>query len=64
MIEKAMKLYLSGEEILNQPSLSLSTEEEHDGKKYVVLRNVNGLIAVYEVKDKRLKRVINYPEAF
>jgi hypothetical protein len=29
-----------------------------------VLRNVNGLIAVYEVKDKRLKRVINYPEAF
>lgn len=44
----------------NQPSTSLSGEVEHDGKSYVVLRNVNGVLAVYRVRNdgvlKRLKR--------
>jgi len=44
----------------NQPSNTLSGAVEHEGKSYVVLRNVSGVLAVYRVRNdgvlKRLKR--------
>ena len=31
--------------------------EKHGGKEYVVLRNVNGVLAVYEIRNDRLRGV-------
>jgi hypothetical protein len=36
----------------------------HDGKQYVVLRNTNGILAVYRIRnDGRLKRLRRWPAA-
>ena len=38
--------------------------EQHDGRDYVVLRNVNGTLAVYRVRnDGLLKRLRRWPAA-
>jgi hypothetical protein len=41
-----------------------SGEVEHDGKSYVVLRNVNGILAVYRIRPSgMLKRMRRWPAA-
>lgn len=47
-----------------QPSATISGVEEHDGKTYVVLRNVSGLLACYRVRnDGKLKLLRRVPRA-
>lgn len=48
-----------------QPCEYSSGEEEHDGKAFVVLRNANGVLAVYRVRahDGVLKRLKRWPSA-
>ena len=44
-----------------QPS-SNSDICEHDGKEYVVLRNINGVLAVYRITNSgQLKRLKRWP---
>jgi hypothetical protein len=41
---------------------NISEVEEHKGKFYVVLRNVNGVLAVYRIRnDEMLKRLKRWP---
>jgi hypothetical protein len=51
---------------LNQPipaSYPESGPAEHDGKRYIVLRNVNGVLAVYRVRTSgALKRLDRWPK--
>jgi hypothetical protein len=48
---------------IDQPS-RWSGVEEHGGKNYVVLRNANGVMAVYRVRnDGKLKRLVRWPTA-
>jgi hypothetical protein len=47
----------------DQPGRDASTIEEAGGKDYVVLRNVNGVMAVYRIRnDCMLKRLRRWPE--
>jgi hypothetical protein len=47
----------------DQPSNS-SAVEKHNRKEYVVLRNANGLLAVYRVRnDDMLKRLRRWPSS-
>lgn len=40
-----------------------SAVQEHDGREYVVLRNVNGILAVYGFRaDGKLQRLVEWPE--
>jgi len=46
-----------------QPNHGHSGEQEHNGKRYVVLRNVNGILAVYRITtDGQLKRLKRWPK--
>ena len=45
---------------LNQPA-STSGVREHDGKLYVVLENVNGVLAVYRVRRTGFLRLMKRP---
>lgn len=48
--------------IVQQPA-NYSDVAEHDGKLYVVLRNVNGVLAVYRVRnDGILKGLKRWPK--
>ncbi|MBR0568008.1 hypothetical protein J5J83_17945 [Azoarcus sp. L1K30] len=48
----------------NQPSTADSGVVEHEEKQYAVLRNVNGVLAVYRVRtDGVLKRLKRWPAA-
>jgi len=64
VIRKAMtEWFKSGETV--QPSLNTSELMEHAGKKYVVLVNVNGPFAVYQIKKNgSLKRIQKWPTEF
>ena len=60
LLRRAIKTYLR-DEGAQQPAAQHSGLERHDGLRYVVLRNVNGVLAVYRVRGdiatlKRLKR--------
>jgi len=47
-----------------QPSEVDSGEIEHGGKQYVALRNRNGILAIYRVRnDGMLKRLRRWPAA-
>lgn len=48
-----------------QPSEADSGVAEHEGKQYVVLRNVGGVLAVYRIRkyDGVLKRMQRWPAA-
>jgi len=47
----------------DQPGRDASTIEDAGGKDYVVLRNVNGVMAVYRIRnDGMLKRLRRWPE--
>jgi hypothetical protein len=49
---------------LDQPCLQSSGVEELDGKTYVVLRNVNGVLALYRVRPQGpLRRLVRWPRA-
>ena len=51
--------------IPQQPSQALSAVETDGGHQYVVLRNVNGVLAAYRVRnDGALKRLVRIPKAF
>ena len=45
----------------DQPNITLSGKRQHEGRTYVVLNNVSGLLAAYRLRNdgvlKRLKRV-------
>ena len=45
------------------PDPALSTVEEHDGKRYVMLRNASGFLACYRIRkfDGVLKRLVRIP---
>jgi hypothetical protein len=48
----------------DQPGSGPSGIREHEGKKYVVLENVNGILAVYRIKnDGLLRRMKRWPKA-
>jgi len=41
----------------------MSGVQEHDGKEYVVLRNINGVLAVYRItRSGQLKRLKRWPK--
>lgn len=64
LLQRAMAAYFRYSDAagLNQPSHSDSGEIEHDGKLYVVLRNCNGVLAVYRVRpDGILKSLKRWP---
>jgi hypothetical protein len=60
LVRRAYAAYFRGGQYHDQPSSSASTVEVVDDKFYVVLRNVNGVLAVYRVRNdgilKGLKR--------
>lgn len=48
----------------NQQPANTSGEVEHEGRRYVVLRNINGVLAVYRVRtDGVLKGLRRWPKA-
>ena len=48
----------------DHPSEGASGPAKHKGKKYVVLRNTRGVLAVYRVRnDRMLKRLKRWPDA-
>jgi hypothetical protein len=50
--------------VASQPAEASSGLEQHDGHEYIVLRNVNGTLAVYRVRnDGFLKRLKRWPVA-
>ena len=66
---RAMRAYfvaskkVVGAGVSRQPSSSSSAVEQYGGKVYVSLRNVNGLVAVYRVRnDGMLKRPRRWPK--
>ena len=65
LVTRAMRAYFieEGGESPAQPSNS-SAVTEFEGKRYVVLNNVNGILAVYGLKnDGVLKRLGRRPES-
>ena len=66
LVQRALAAYFRsarGGEILDQPANG-SGVEKINGKLFVVLRNVRGILAVYRVKnDNHLKRLKRYPKA-
>jgi hypothetical protein len=51
--------------IYTQPGWADSCTEKHNGKRYVVLRNMNGTLAVYRIRPNgALKGLKRYPKAF
>ena len=49
--------------VSQQPSSSSSAVEQYGGKVYVSLRNANGIVAVYRVRnDGMLKRLRRWPK--
>jgi hypothetical protein len=36
---------------------------EHDGVLYVVLQNINGILAVYQLSGTRVRKVDSWPDA-
>jgi hypothetical protein len=62
--QRAFAAYFRFTENALQPSRNLSGEETVNGKRYVVLRNTNGILAVYRVKpDGALKGLKRWPAA-
>ena len=50
---------------LPQPNAAISTIESHRDRDYIVLRNVNGPLAVYRHKTNGLlKRLVRIPKVF
>ena len=64
LLNRAMAAFLRSSDA-SQPSGASSGEEEIEGKKYIVLRNVRGVLAVYRVRIVKgvevLKRLRRYP---
>jgi len=60
---RAFAAYFEAEgDLAPQPSRETSWPVVHDGRRYVVLRNVNGVLAVYRVRpDGVLKRLKRWP---
>jgi len=46
----------------SQPSRGNSSIETHESKNYAVLRNVNGVMAVWKVTPTRLVRLYRWPK--
>ncbi len=65
LTSRAFAAYFRSESgIVDQPSAADSGPMELDGKGYVVLRNVNGILAVYRVRPSgALKRLRRWPHA-
>jgi hypothetical protein len=58
---RAIGAYLRGEG-MNQPCRSSSGAEVIDGQAYIVLRNVNGVLAVYRIRNNgSLRRLDRWP---
>ena len=66
-VDRAMAAYYgrsrTTQELYQQPSRVDSGEVEYNGKRYVVLCNVKGILAVYRIKvDGYLKRMKRWPK--
>lgn len=67
LLRRAFSAYFrtaqNGSESLQQPSSASAVCTTADGRHYVVLRNVSGLLAVYRVRtpDGTLKRLKRWP---
>ena len=68
LLRRAMAAWFragGGYPLHQQPSAALSTVETADGLTYVLLRNVNGIIATYRHKNNAaLRRLVRIPKAF
>lgn len=63
LINRALAAYFRTEAAPMQPARSDTGVETHDGKVYVVLRNIGGLLAVYRVQNRgQLKRLRRWPK--
>ncbi len=67
-VNRAMAAYFRGAKLDSmplQPNSGISCIEVHDGKNYVVLRNINGVLAVYRITTSgQLKRLKRWPKEF
>ena len=66
LLARAIKAYYVAHRregtIADQPNISDSGTEAHDGKRYIVLRNSKGTLAVYRVRrDGGLKILKRWP---
>jgi hypothetical protein len=62
LLARAFAAYFRRGENLDQPSAADSGHAKVDGLDYIVLRNVNGVLAVYRVRnDGSLKGLRRYP---
>lgn len=57
LIDRAVKDYFRHGENVDQPAQGMSTVEKHNHKDYIAIRNSYRLLAVYEIKSDRLRRV-------
>jgi hypothetical protein len=67
LLRRAYAAYFRGLDgsFRDQPSSSSSGVEVHNGKYYVVLRNIRGVLKVYRLRtDGALKGLHRYPKAF
>lgn len=62
LVRRAYAAYFRSADSVDQPAADISGAETHEGLDYVVLRNVNGTLAVYRVRpDGVLKRLKRWP---
>lgn len=65
-VSRAIAAYFRGykyDNSLDQPNFGASTIESHNGKDYVVLRNIRGILAVYRITTSgQLKRLKRWPK--
>ena len=62
-VRRALAAYYrsAGSDGYDKPA-NTSGEAEHDGHRYVVLRNTGGVLAVYRIRnDGKLKRLRRWP---
>lgn len=63
LVKRAEKAYFKSG--ANQQPANTSGISTHGGKEYVVLENVNGILAVYRIlNDERLRRLKRWPKEF
>jgi hypothetical protein len=61
-IDRAFAAYFRTEGAYAAQPSNHSDVQEHAGKEYVVLRNVNGILAVYRIRPSgELKRLRRWP---
>jgi len=64
-LDRALRSYFRSFPIGPQPSSYSSGMEQHGGHTYAVLRNINGVLQVYRIRNSgSLKRLKRWPAIF